>query len=152
MTRKNRTSKAQSPARRRDMLLLLPMPRTEVDELVLMYRAALEAAKLGYNDAPLTRRLYTAVLLTRFLTDAGHGLLEQQVLDDAEKQLTAVYDQGNATGTWHYPKETITLLTAVLNEHDRQLRDTPLQVLLDASARLDRIIEKSGESALVVVH
>ncbi|CAD6563385.1 hypothetical protein LMG24235_08629 [Paraburkholderia sabiae] len=124
-------------------MLRLPMPRPEVDELVLMYRAALEAVKRGYTDAPLTRRLYTAVLLTRFLTDSGHGLLDLCALKDAYKQLTTIYEHGDETGVWDYPPETIALLTQVLNEHDRQLRETPLHFLLQASDRLDKIIERS---------
>jgi hypothetical protein len=148
MSRKNRPFKTPQSACRRDSLLFLPMPRPEVDELALLYRAALEAARLGYTDAPLTRRLYTAVLLTRFLTDAGHGILGMDVLDEADKLLTIVYEHGNETGNWQYPPEAISLLTRVINEHDRQLRDTPLQFLLDASDRLDRIIEKSDSPTL----
>lgn len=139
--------KTPRSTRRKDALLLLPMPRAEADELVLMYRAALEAAKLGYTDASLTRRLFTAVLLTRFLTEAGHGLLNAHVLEEADKQLTTTYEHGNETGDWTCLPETIALLTRILNEHDRQLRETPLHILLDASDRLDRIIEQAGTPA-----
>jgi hypothetical protein len=128
------------------------MPRSEADELVLMYRAALEAAKMGYADAPLTRRLYTAILLTRFLTDAGHGLLDRDMLENADKQLTTIYDRGNETGDWQFPAGTIALLTQILNEHDRQLRDTPLHFLLEASDRLDKIIEQSASPAVDLVN
>ncbi|WP_239499210.1 MULTISPECIES: hypothetical protein [Paraburkholderia] len=99
-----------------------------------------------------TRRLYTAVLLGRFLTGAGHGLLDSRVPEDSDKHLTTIFEHGNEAGDWNYPPETIVLLTQVLNEHDRQLRDTPLHFLLDASDRLDRIIEQPDSPALEVTN
>lgn len=56
--RKNRALKTPQFKRRKDELLLLPMHCSEVDELVLIWRAALGTTKLNYTDAPLTRRQY----------------------------------------------------------------------------------------------
>ena len=128
---------------RRPKALFLPMPRADADKVILQHRTALEAVRRGHADAALTRRLFTAILLTRFLTEDGHGILDLNTLDEAEQMLTAALENGDERGDWNFPPALIDLLSAVVNEHDRQLRETRLQAVVRASERLDRLIESN---------
>jgi hypothetical protein len=69
----------------------------DADALILNYRIALEAAKCGHADAALIPRLFTMVLPTRFLTEAGHGLLERAALEEGESVLVEIADRGAET-------------------------------------------------------
>lgn len=119
------------------------MPRADADRVILQHRTALEAVRGGYADAALTRRLFTTILLTRYLTEDGHGLLDLPLLDEAEHMLTTALENGEDHGDWSFSPGLIDLLSATVNEHDRQLRETRLQAIVRASERLDRLIENN---------
>ncbi|MFM0351132.1 hypothetical protein [Paraburkholderia sp. RL17-347-BIC-D] len=122
--------------------LFLSMPRADADALILNYRIALEAAKSGHADAVLIRRLFTMALLTRFLTEAGHGLLERVAPEEGESVLVEIAGRGPETGDWTRSRLAIELLVCITNEHDRQLQQTRVEVLIDASNRLDRFLDR----------
>ncbi|KND58569.1 hypothetical protein BVER_03533 [Candidatus Burkholderia verschuerenii] len=140
MPGKKHRSTPQLVARRRSKALFLPIGREQADEMVMAYRVALEAVRAGHGDGKLLRRLYSMVLLTRYITEAGHGELELSVLEAGEGVLVKICERGDAGGDWAVDAATIELLSCIVNEHDRQMRETRLQVLLDASNRLDRLI------------
>ncbi|MFM0732719.1 hypothetical protein PQQ52_19760 [Paraburkholderia sediminicola] len=126
--------------RRRTKTLFLSMPRADADALILNYRIALEAAKSGH--AVLIRRLFTMVLLTRFLTEAGHGSLERVAVEEGESVIVEIAGRGTETGNWTCSRLAIELLVRITNEHDRQLQQTRLEVLIDASNRPDRFLDR----------
>ncbi|MFL9959327.1 hypothetical protein PQR65_38740 [Paraburkholderia nemoris] len=130
---------------RRSKALYLPMPRAEVEPVILRFRMALETLRAGHADRSTVNHLATVLLLTRFLSEAGHGLLDQAVLDDAEKTLGDVIKAGNETDVWTIGQPVIDILTVLVNEHDRQLCETRLQAIAEASRRLDRYFEKLGK-------
>lgn len=132
---------------RRSKILYLPMPRADADQLMLMHRTALETLRLGYANEASVRRLESVVLLTRYLTETGHGLIELAVLDDVEKALFDIVNTGKETGVWTFSQPTLDVLTHIVNEHDRQLRETRLQVVVAASDRLDRFIAQHANGA-----
>jgi hypothetical protein len=124
----------------RGKALFLPMPRADVDALMLQHRMALEAARGRRGDASVTRRLYMVILMTRYLTADGHGLLTLDSVREAEQEVAAIFDRGEAVGDWSYPDKVIGLISTVINEYDRQLRETRLQEILRANERLSRLI------------
>ncbi|MFL9954601.1 Fis family transcriptional regulator [Paraburkholderia nemoris] len=142
--KKKKSPSSSSPMQaRRSKLLYLPMPRADADQLMLMHRTALEAMRLGHANEASIRRLASVVLLTRYLTEVGHGLIQPSVLDDAESALFDILNTGNETGVWTVPRPALDTLIRIVNEHDRQLRETRQQVIVDASDRLDRLIAQN---------
>lgn len=125
-------------------MLYLPMPRADADVMMLRSRVALEAVRSGRADGASTRRLASVLLLTRFLTEAGHGRLAVAELDEAENALVEVFTIGNETDVWSFSKAAIDALTLVVNEHDRQLLETRLEAVAAATARLNHLIRKNG--------
>ena len=63
---------------RRAKSLYLPLPRADVDTLMLPFRIALEMVRSGCANEATARRLASLVLLVRFLTEAGHGAHERK--------------------------------------------------------------------------
>jgi hypothetical protein len=77
-------------------------------------------------------------LLTGYLTAAGHGELKVSFLDNVQGALLALLDRGRDTGNWRVSEPLVDDLTVVVNEHDRQLLETRLQAIVEASERLNR--------------
>ena len=140
--KKSRTAGAKLSLHRRTKTLFLSVPRADADAPILNYRIALEAAKSGHAVAVLIRRLFTMVLLTRFLTEAGHGLPERVALEEGESVLVEIAGRGTETGDWTRSRLAIALLVRITNEHDRQLQQTGLEVLMDASNCRDRFLDR----------
>jgi hypothetical protein len=80
------------------------------------------------------------VLLTGFITEAGHGLLDLSFVKEVERGVLALLDRGAATGDWNVPDTLLEPLPSVINEHDRQLREVRLGVVTTAVERLERMI------------
>jgi hypothetical protein len=56
--------------------LFLPLARTDADRVILRCRLALEAIRTGHADRVLVDLMASTLLLTRYLTETGHGQLE----------------------------------------------------------------------------
>src|SRR6202012_4270652 len=138
-TRK-RGSDNRSGQARHKRILYLPMARSAADEITLPCRLSLEAIRQGRADSRCAHCVAQAVLLSGFLTQAGHGLLDSAVLNGAEREISTLLDHGRSTGEWRFPEALVDVLTEIINEYDRQLRETRLQAVLDASDRLERLI------------
>lgn len=129
---------------RRSKSLYLPLPRADVDTLILPFRVALEMARSGCANEATARRLATLVLLVRFLTEAGHGQLDVNDLRNAERTLAEILNIGHQSEIWSFPELATETLKQIINEHERQLFETRLEAIAAASARLDALIEKHG--------
>ncbi|CAN7310158.1 MULTISPECIES: hypothetical protein [unclassified Caballeronia] len=127
---------------RRKRILFLPMERTAADQLSLQFHIALETLRRGQGDSTTAQCLVQVILLTGFLEEAGFGQIEREVLDRGERALSALIQRGKATGDWLIDDLAIDNLTIIVNEHDRQLRETRLQAVVHASERFNRLIEK----------
>lgn len=123
--------------------LFLPMDRSTVGEISLHVRLVLETIRQGRGDRASAHCMAQVTLLTGFLTQAGHGELEAGFLDNVELQVSALLDTGRDSGEWFFPGSLIDSLTVVVNEHDRQLRETRLQAIVEANNRLDKLIRSS---------
>ena len=112
------------------------MDRSSVNEISLQFRLALETIRHGTGNRASAHCLAQVTLLTGFLTQAGHGLLETKFLDSVEHQVSDLLDHGRDSGEWLFPQPLIEALTVIVNEHDRELRETRLQAIVEASHRL----------------
>jgi len=74
------------------------------------------------------------------MTEAGHGLLELPFIEEVEKEVLALLDQGKTADDWKVPETLLERLPSVINEHDRQLREVRLGVVKAACERLDRMV------------
>lgn len=130
----------KKPARVNSKRFLLPMPRSESDALCLQSRLALEAVRGGRAARHETNVLAQTVLMTSFLTEAGHGLLDLSFVRQVGEAVLAILDAGKITDEWIFNETTIESLITIVNEHDRQLREVRFGEVHKATQRLDRMI------------
>ncbi|WP_125483063.1 Fis family transcriptional regulator [Caballeronia choica] len=140
ISKKRRSVKAP---RDRSKGLLLPMPRHDSDAMSLRSRLAFEAMRAQRATARDVRHVAQAVLLTGFMTEAGHGLLELPFIEEVEKEVLALLDQGKTADDWKVPETLLERLPSVINEHDRQFREVRLGVVKAACERLDRMVSSA---------
>jgi hypothetical protein len=122
---------------------LLPIPRAVADELALGAHMALAALRSGSQDIAPAQSITEAILLAKFLAEAGHGGFEHEELVHADQTMAAVFDAGRASGSWTLPPEGFDRLAAIVSLYDHQLRRATLGALSVASERLERV--KAGE-------
>lgn len=127
----------------RQKALFLPMPRDAADKMMLRVRLALELVRAGQADLSLANCVAQALVLTGFITEAGHGLLDTAFIGSATKSLGVVLTTGTETGVWQFPPQLVDDLTIIVNEHDRQLREIRLDVIADASDRLELLFKQN---------
>jgi hypothetical protein len=103
----------------------------------------LERVRNGEANRVLVNSLGQVVLFTNFVIAAGHGALEPSFVDDVEHELGLVLLTADRTGEWHIPPELVENLTRVVNEYDRQLRETRLEIIAKASDHMEHL-SKAG--------
>lgn len=123
---------------------LLPIPRAVADELALAAHLSLAALRCGSPEIAAAQHITEAMLLAKFLAEAGHGDFSQDELLLADRSMAAVFDAGRASGSWMLPPEDVDRFAAIVSLYDHQLRRATLGALSVASERLERF--KSGES------
>ncbi|MGF6267455.1 hypothetical protein OKW49_008449 [Paraburkholderia youngii] len=141
---KNYRSPLQPSAARHSKALLLPMPRKEASDLVLRARIALERLRNGEVDRPLINLVLQVTIIASFITRAGHGKLDINVLDTVKRGLEDIVVTADNTGTWDVPEGLTDDLTAVINEYDRQICVTRMEIVVRASDHLDRLIHRTA--------
>jgi hypothetical protein len=104
---------------------------------------ALAALRSGSQDIAAAQSITEAMLLAKFLAEAGHGDFSQEELVLADQTMAAVFDGGRESGRWIVPDEGFDRLAAIVSLYDHQLRRATLGALSVASERLERI--KGGE-------
>nr|WP_132459038.1 Fis family transcriptional regulator [Paraburkholderia sp. BL8N3] len=121
------------------------MPRRDADAMSLQFRIALENVRRRRSGRREATCLAQVVLLTSFLTEKGHGEIDLPYIRAVENDVLAILDHGESTGEWEFPQAMLDPLTAVVNEHDRQLRDVHLAAIAEATERLGRLIRSLPE-------
>ncbi|MFM0068789.1 Fis family transcriptional regulator [Paraburkholderia aspalathi] len=144
---KKTVSSRKAVQSRQSKRLFLPLARENAEKVVLRCRMALESIRRGDGDRTAADLMASTLLLTTFLTEAGHGLLPMSLLEETERMLFDTLNTGVQTGVWVFAEPLIRSLMTVVNEHDRQLRETRLRVVIEASARLDRYIDRQKAGA-----
>lgn len=127
--------------------LLLPMPRSKALGLVLRTRLALERLRNREVSRTLIGQLPQVVVITGFITRAGHGKIGLVDIEQVEQGLGEVLAEGESTGRWALSDALIDGLTALVNEHDRQICSTRMQIVAMASNHLDRVIDLAEREA-----
>jgi hypothetical protein len=117
-------------------LYWLPMPRREADTVILQCRLAMEAIRYGRASDADAGCILHAVMLTGMLTELGYGKLDQNTIGAARDDLLDMFDVAAADRRWEFSKECLKRLIDVVNEHDRQLRETRLEALIACDERL----------------
>ncbi|WP_277187762.1 Fis family transcriptional regulator [Caballeronia sp. BR00000012568055] len=118
----------------------LPMPRRQAESIVLQYRIAIEAFRNAHATQMEAQHLAQAVLLTNMLTQVGYGRLEHALICTTEEDVLAMLERGGETGEWTLSDVSLARLTAVINEHDRQLHEVHLAALIECNERLKGFI------------
>jgi hypothetical protein len=122
---------------------LLPIPRATADELALHAHLALESLRAGAADIAPAQLIAETMLLVRFLAESGHGMFSHEALIDADRVMAAVFDSGNACGTWILPADNFDAFATIVSLYDRQLQRASLAAVTAACEQLDRF--KAGE-------
>lgn len=118
----------------------LPMPRVEAEKVILQCRIAIESirqARAGLIEAQCVAQ---AVLLTGLLIEAGFGSLDRTILDEVQGDVLGLLDRGLSQSDWRLPPAALPRLMAVINEHDRQLREVRLSAVIECNEHLERFI------------
>ena len=117
------------------------MPRRQSSDLALRARIALERLRNGEADRSLINLVSQVAIIAGFITRAGHGKLDIADIERVERELGAVLVEADRTGTWDVPVRLIEGLTAVINEYDRQLCVTRMEVIARASDHLGKLVD-----------
>jgi hypothetical protein len=122
---------------------LLPIPRAVASELALQAHLSLQALRAGATEVEPAQRVTEAMLLARFLSEAGHGDFSSDALASADRVMATVFDDGRVSGVWRLPEDAFENFAAIVSLYDYQLRRASLGALTVASERLDCL--KAGE-------
>lgn len=145
MSSKNkRRSPRRTPAVTRTRAQLLPMCRSEALNLALRTRIALERLRSGEVDRPLINHLAQVAIITGFITRAGYGKLDVGEIDRIEQGLGQVIIDADHNGTWNVPDSLIDNLTVVVNEYDRVLGETRMEIVARASDHLEQLMNTAA--------
>jgi hypothetical protein len=117
------------------------MPRKESSDLALRARIALERLRNGDADRSLINLVSQVTIIAGFITRAGHGKLDIADIERVERDLGAVLVEADRTGTWNVPEVLIDSLTAVINEYDRQVSVTRMEIVVRASDHLGKLVD-----------
>lgn len=137
--RKRNTLHSYTLPNRSNKTLHLPLDRPLADKLSLRFRLALESARQGRADVAAAHCLLEVTLLTGFLKEDGHSLIEQTVIDYAELSLYEILENKQIDDACEFDEQTLQNLIIIVNEHDRQLRELRLMALSKAVSRLEQL-------------
>ncbi|RRW88789.1 hypothetical protein [Pandoraea apista] len=120
------------------------MPKAEAARILLRVRLTLERLRSGETNRQLVSALAEVILITTFVTEAGHGDLPIDLLERSEHDLATVLLSSGSTGEWQVSDTLIEDLTRVVNEYDRQLSKVRLAVIADACKRLEQLMAENA--------
>lgn len=135
--RKLVNSSAEQATKKR--LLTSPLARAEADRIVLPVRVGLEAIRSGRNEETALLDMHSVVLLTEMMTADAWGALPLDMIQNAGRRLIRLLEDGKARAQWTVPADLADALTAIVNEYDRMMHQVPLQAVLAATGKLERL-------------
>jgi hypothetical protein len=130
------TSAEQATKKR---LLTSPLARAEGDRIVLQIRIALETIRSGRADETVMLTIQSVILLTEMLTTDGRGTLSLDLIRDAGRQLAQLLESVKDQASLTLSGALSELLTSIVNEYDRIMHQVPLQAVLAATGKLERL-------------
>lgn len=116
------------------------MPRDSADALAPDARICLERVRQREAGSELCNGLANVVLFTGLVTALGHGALVAAFLERKECGIGAALLVADETGNWRIPNTLIDDLTTIVNEYDRQVRETRLAIIEEAAEQLERLV------------
>lgn len=135
--KKRKTGRGIAQGARQKKVLWLPLDRDSVAEISIQFRLALEVVRAGQGDAATLNCLAQAVVMTGSIAASGHGEISEDDLAGSEAALCRVFSSGDLVA-WALDDKSLRHLTAAINEHDRQLRETRLNVIAEAFDKIDK--------------
>lgn len=141
--RKLANASAEQATKKR--LLTSPLARAEADRIVLHVRVGLEATRSGHRDETALLNLQSVILLTEMLTAEGRGALSLDMIRDTGRRIVHLLEEGKDTAPWTVPAAFSDALTAIVNEYDRMMHQVPLQAVLAATGKLERLEEEDPQ-------
>lgn len=81
-----------------------------------------------------------AVLMMRYLTEDGYGILNISIFDETKRGIGAMSDRGESLGDWQCTDRMLELVLLTINEFKRQLREVNFKAVIRANEQLDRLI------------
>ncbi len=123
--------------------LLLPLPRREASNLALRTRIMLERLRNGDTDRALLQHLFQVMVLTAFVARAGFGQLDAGEIDRVQQAVGQLFVEEELVDSPTVPDALMLDITAVVNEYDRQLMSTRLEILARARDYLDGLMASS---------
>ncbi|WP_321938404.1 hypothetical protein [Paraburkholderia sp. J8-2] len=145
--KKNSRSTRRPVAGAHSKSLFLPMPRNESSDLALRARIALERLRKGEADRALINLVSQVVIIASFITRAGHGQLDIAEIEHVERGLAEVLSEAGRTGVWNVPESLVAELCAVINEYDRQLCVTRMEIVVRASDHLGKLVDLAARDS-----
>jgi hypothetical protein len=141
MPNKSYRTRQQSSVGTHAKALFLPMPRKEASDLALRARIALERLRNGEADHSLINLVSQIIIIVSFITPAGHGKLDISDIERVERDLGEGLLEVKRTATWTVPDTLIEGLTIVVNEYDRQICMTRMEIVARASNHLGKLVD-----------
>ncbi|CAD6562108.1 hypothetical protein LMG28727_07651 [Paraburkholderia kirstenboschensis] len=135
-------SAAQATKKR---LLKSPLAHDEADKIVLQIRIGLEAIRSGHRDETALLNLQSVILLTEMLTAEGQGTLSLDTIRETGRSVVHLLERGNERSDWTVPASLVAGLTTIVNEYDRMMHQLPLQAVLAATGKLERLEKEDPE-------
>ncbi|WP_186181763.1 Fis family transcriptional regulator [Burkholderia gladioli] len=120
---------------------LLPLAREAVDSMAMQYHTALVALQARQGTAHGVMILLQMVVVAGFIGEATAVKIDPTVLGELESALNEALERGERSGEWFLDTPAHDLCAALLAEHERQLRVTPLATLQEVLARVKRFAE-----------
>ncbi|MGS1024092.1 Fis family transcriptional regulator [Burkholderia glumae] len=108
---------------------LLPLPRKAVDAMALKYHTALAALAAGQGTERGVELLQQLTTIASFIGEESTTRIDSVLLEELTSGLQAALERGHATGQWFIDAAHQDLCAALVIEHERQLRVTPLGAL-----------------------
>ncbi|MCQ0034000.1 Fis family transcriptional regulator [Burkholderia glumae] len=136
---------AQSRLHRRT---LLPLSTKAVDAMALKYHTALAALKVGRGTERCVELLLQLTTIARFIGEESTVRLDPVLLEELANVLRAAIERGHATGQWFIDAALQDLCAALVIEHERQLRVTPIGTLERALDRARHFVSAHRPAAL----
>ncbi|MDR5777330.1 MULTISPECIES: hypothetical protein [unclassified Caballeronia] len=135
---KKQSSSGRKPIRnRQNKRLYLPLSNEHASQLNRQARIAFESIRTGRGDRAALLQMSSIVLLCEFPTEDGHGLLPLSLLQEARRRMARVMAAGSADETCEYARRLIDQLNEIVNEYDRQMRETRLHTIVAAFDKVD---------------
>jgi hypothetical protein len=138
--KRKKSSGSATVQSRQKKQLYLPLKQDDADQMCLQARLSFEAMRQGRGDRAAALNMCSIALMCETITVAGHGLLPLSVVAQATQGAFDALDDGVDNGVWQFSDSLVEELTLVINEYDRQMRESRLQTIIAAAEKVERFL------------